>query len=190
MFVSIRIATYGNNITVSNVCIMCETPNDYELSLNNIVEHFSKCDYESAIHIKDLTINLKPLTYKQQTDYNLQIYEVQKQVRQATDIENLAEQQTALNKLWEELAHIQLTLNVNSIDSVQTPDMTVNERAYITEWLANCDSETSNKIKSAIELNRNNWSIPPYPVTCSNPECKHETKLSIELDNSNFFASA
>lgn len=190
MFVSIRIATYGNNITVSNACIMCETPNEYELSLNNIVEHFANCKYESAIHIKDLTINLKPLTYKQQTDYNLQIYEVQKQVRQATDIEDLAEQQTALNKLWGELAQIQLNLNVNSIDSVQTPELVVNERAYIAEWLANCDSDTSNKIKSAIELNRNNWSIPPYPVTCSNPECKHETKLSIDLDNSNFFASA
>jgi hypothetical protein len=188
MFVAIRIATYGNNITVSNTCTECSTPTDYELNLNTIVEHFASCKYENVVHLKDLTVNLKPLTYKQQTDYNLQIYELQKQVRQATDIEDVAEQQKVLNGLWEELAKIQLSLNINSIDSVQTPDVAVNERAFISEWLANCDKDTSNKIKETVELNRNTWTIPPFPVTCSNPECKHDTKLTIELDNSNFFA--
>ena len=188
MFVAIRIATYGNNITVSNTCTECSTPTDYELNLNTIVEHFASCKYENVVHLKDLTVNLKPLTYKQQTDYNLQIYELQKQVRQATDIEDVAEQQKVLNGLLEELAKIQLSLNINSIDSVQTPDVAVNERAFISEWLANCDKDTSNKIKETVELNRNTWTIPPFPVTCSNPECKHDTKLTIELDNSNFFA--
>jgi hypothetical protein len=190
MFVAIRIATYGNNITIANTCGECNTPNEYELNLNVIVEHFSNCQYDNTVALKDLTVSLKPLTYKQQTDYNLQIYELQKQVRQATDITDTAEQQATLNKLWEELAQIQLSLNINSIDSVQTPDVTVNERAHISEWLANCESETSIKIKNAIDANRANWAIPQYSVTCTNPECKHETKLSIDLDNSNFFASA
>jgi hypothetical protein len=188
MFVAIRIATYGNNITIANRCSECGTLNDYELNLNVIVEHFANCKYDNVVALKDLTVNLKPLTYKQQTEYNLQIYELQKQVRQATDIADTSEQQTALNKLWEDLAQIQLGLNINSIDSVQTPDVTVNERAHIAEWLANCESEVSTKIKTAIETNRSTWAIPQYPVTCTNAECKHETKLSIELDNSNFFA--
>jgi hypothetical protein len=190
LFVAIRIATYGNNITISNNCPKCDTLNDYELNLNVIVEHFSNCTYDNVVALKELTVKLKPLTYKQQTDYNLQIYELQKQVRQATDITNTAEQQATLNKLWEDLAQIQLSLNINSIDSVQTPDITVNERAHISEWLANCDSEVSLKIKDAIDANRNTWTIPPYSVTCTNQECKHESKLSIDLDNSNFFASA
>jgi hypothetical protein len=188
MFVAIRIATYGNNITISNKCTECNTSNDYELNLNVIIEHFSKCQYDNVVALKDLTVKLKPLTYKQQTDYNLQVYELQKQVRQATDIADTAEQQTSLNKLWEDLAQIQLSLNINSIDSVQTPDVTVDERAHIAEWLANCESDVSTKIRNTIESNRNTWAIPPYSVTCTNPECKHETKLAIELDNSNFFA--
>ena len=190
MFVAIRIATYGNNITIANTCPECETENDYELNLNVIIEHFSKCKYDNTVALKDLTIRLKPLNYKQQTDYNLQIYELQKQVRQATDIVDTAEQQSALNKLWEDLAQIQLSLNINSIDSVETPEVTVNERAHIAEWLANCESEVSTKIKNAIDDNRNTWTIPPYSVTCTNPECKHESKLTIDLDNSNFFALA
>jgi hypothetical protein len=188
MFVAIRIATYGNNITISNTCTECGTLNDYELNLNIIVEHFANCKYDNIVALKDLTVNLKPLTYKQQTEYNLQIYELQKQVRQATDIADTTEQQASLNKLWEDLAQIQLSLNINSIDSVQTPDVTVNERAHIAEWLANCESEVSAKIKTAIDTNRDTWTIPQYPVTCTNTECKHETKLSVELDNSNFFA--
>jgi len=187
MFVAIRIATYGNTMTVSNVCVKCNTPTEYELDLNNIVEHFSKCRFENTVHLKELVVKIKPLTYKQQTDYNLQVYELQKQVRQATEIADTTEQQQLINKLWEELAKIQLALNVISIDSVQTSDQSVTERSFIEEWLANCEKEISNKISQVINMNKINWAIPTYPVTCGNHECKHEANLSIELDSSNFF---
>jgi hypothetical protein len=188
MFVAIRIATYGNNMTVSNNCIKCGTPTEYELSLNNIIEHFAKCRFEDTVHLKDLVVKIKPLTYKQQTDYNLQVYELQKQVRQTTDIVDAVAQQTELNRLWEELAKLQLVLNVASIDSVQTPDQTVSDRSFIEEWLANCEKETSKQIAEVININKTNWAIPTYPVVCGNHECKHETNLEIELDQSNFFA--
>lgn len=187
MFVAIRIATYGNNMNVTNVCIKCDTPTDYELSLNNVVEHFAKCKFENTVHLKELVVKIKPLTYKQQTDYNLQVYELQKQVRQATEIADQTEQQNTINKLWEELAKVQLNLNITSIDSVQTPDQTVTERSFIEEWLANCEKEISSKIAEVVNINKTNWTIPSYPVTCGNHECKHETTLSIELDSSNFF---
>jgi len=187
MFVAIRIATYGNNMTVSNVCVKCDTPTEYELNLNNIVEHFAKCKFENTVHLKDLVVKIKPLTYKQQTDYNLQVYELQKQVRQATDIADQVEQQNTINKLWEELAKIQLNLNITSIDSVQTPEQTVTERVFIEEWLSNCEKEVTGKIAEVVGINKTNWTIPTYPVACGNPECKHETNLAIELDSSNFF---
>jgi hypothetical protein len=187
MFVAIRIATYGNNMTVSNVCVNCDAPTEYELNLNNIVEHFAKCKFENTVHLKDLVVKIKPLTYKQQTDYNLQVYELQKQVRQATDIEDPIEQQNTINKLWEELAKVQLNLNITSIDSVQTPEQTVTERGFIEEWLTNCEKEVTGKIAEVVGINKTNWTIPTYPVTCSNPECKHEANLAIELDSSNFF---
>jgi hypothetical protein len=187
MFVAIRIATYGNNMTVSNICGQCGTPTDYELNLNNIVEHFAKCKFENTVHLKELVVKIKPLTYKQQTDYNLQVYELQKQVRQATDIEDPIEQQNTINKLWEELAKVQLNLNIISIDSVQTPEQTVTERVFIEEWLSNCEKEVTAKISEVVGINKTNWTIPTYPVECGNTECKHETNLAIELDSSNFF---
>jgi hypothetical protein len=188
MFVAIRIATYGNNMTVLNACVKCDTPTEYELNLNTVIEHFSKCTFENTVHLKDLVVKIKPLTYKQQTDYNLQVYELQKKVRQTTDIVDPVEQQNELNRLWEELATLQLALNITSIDSVQTPDQTVTERSFIEEWLANSEKETTQKIAEVINTNKTNWSIPTYPVVCGNLECKHETNLVIELDNSNFFA--
>ena len=187
MFVAIRIATYGNNMTVSNVCVKCDTPTEYELNLNNIVEHFAKCKFENTVHLKELVVKIKPLTYKQQTDYNLQVYELQKQVRQATDIADPVEQQNTINRLWEELAKIQLNLNITSIDSVQTPEQTVTERVFIEEWLSNCEKEVTGKIAEVVGINKSNWTIPTYPVACGNTECKHETNLAIELDSSNFF---
>jgi hypothetical protein len=188
MFVAIRIATYGNNMTVSNNCIKCETPTEYELNLNAVIEHFAKCKFENTVHLKELVVKIRPLTYKQQTDYNLQVYELQKQVRQTSDIADPVEQQIELNRVWEELAKLQLVLNASSIDSVQTPDQTVTERSFIEEWLANCEKEITQKIAEVININKTNWSIPTYPVVCGNHECKHETNLVIELDQSNFFA--
>jgi uncharacterized protein YhaN len=116
------------------------------------------------------------------------VYELQKQVRQTSDIADPVEQQIELNRVWEELAKLQLVLNASSIDSVQTPDQTVTERSFIEEWLANCEKEITQKIAEVININKTNWSIPTYPVVCGNHECKHETNLVIELDQSNFFA--
>ena len=188
LFVSVRIATYGNSMAVHHQCPTCNNLNDYSLDLNRIVEHFSKCEYNNTIHYKELTIKIKPLSYRQQTDYNMQIYELQKQVRQADELENAEEKQQNLNRLWESLAKIQLELNSNSVDSIETPLATVTERGYIMEFLANADKELVNEVNKLIDQNRKQWEIPTFPVVCTNEECKAESNLSVELDNSTFFA--
>ena len=187
LFVSVRIATYGNSMAVHHQCPTCNNLNDYSLDLNRIVEHFSKCSYDNTVHYQDLTIKIKPLSYRQQTDYNMQIYELQKQVRQADELENAEEKQQNLNRLWESLAKIQLELNSNSVDSIETPLATVTERGYIMEFLANADKELVNEVNKLIDQNRKQWEIPMFPVVCTNEECKAESNLSVELDNSTFF---
>jgi hypothetical protein len=188
LFVAVRIATYGNRMPVHHQCSACNELNDYELDLNNIVEHYSRCEYDNTLHYKDLTIKIKPLSYRQQTDYNMQIYELQKQVRQANELTDDTEKQKNLNALWETLAKLQLELTVNSVDSIQTPSVAVTERGYILEFLANADKELINAVNQLIDKNRKDWEIPTFPVVCTNEECKTEADLSVELDNSTFFA--
>ena len=188
LFVAVRIATYGNSMPVHHQCPQCESVNDYSLDLNVIVEHFNKCEYDNTIHYQDLTIRVKPLSYRQQTDYNMQIYDLQKQVRQANDLTDDDEKQKILNALWETLAKLQLEVNANSVDAIETPSATVTERGFILEFLANADKELINAINKHIDHTRSKWEIPKFPVVCTNEECKTESMLSIELDSSTFFA--
>jgi hypothetical protein len=188
LFVALRIATYGNSMTVHHQCIKCDELNEYSLDLNNVVEHFDNCRYDNTVYVDDLTIKIKPLSYRQQTTYNTQIYDLQKKVRQAQDITDQEEQQKILNALWEDLAKIQLAVNINTVDSVQTPTVNVSEREHIAEWLTNADKATISKINEKIDANRAVWAIPRFPITCTNEKCKAEDSVAIELDNSTFFA--
>lgn len=190
LFVAVRIATYGNKMTVHHQCTACNELSDYELDLTTIIEHFNQCTYDDTLHYKDLTIKIKPISYRQQTDYNMQIYDLQKQVYQANDLADDAEKQKTLNILWETLAKLQLELNANSVESIETSSATVTERGYILEFLANADKELITAISNLVDKNRADWQVPTFPVACTNEACKTETNLSVELDNSSFFVSA
>lgn len=188
LFSAIRIATYGNLMTVGHVCSKCNTDNDYDLDLNKVVDHFSHCVYNNRLVYGDLIILTRPLSYKQATDINLKTYELQQKLAQADSIENAEEQQSVVNELWKDFAKAQQTLLGMVVESVEMPGATVTERGYITEWLANCDNDTITAIKKHIDENKAAWSMPTFPVKCEN--CGAKTDISTDLDYSNFFVRA
>jgi hypothetical protein len=190
VFTSIRIATYGNTMTVVHNCRECDTQSEYDLDLNKIIEHYSKCHYESKVAFKEFTVKIKPLTYKQQTEYNLKMYEFRKQILQADALPEGEERSRLINELWKTLALTTNDYQMNNIDSVELASTVVNEQVHIFEWLNNCDKSIIDAIKKQIEINTDTWQLPTFPVECTNPECKHPVDLTVELDNANFFALA
>jgi hypothetical protein len=71
---------------------------------------------------------------------------------------------------------------------VETPNQVVTERAYIAEWLKNCDSAIFDSIKSKNDVLRKEWEMPVFPCKCES--CGTEVNLTVELDQANFFARA
>ena len=67
-------------------------------------------------------------------------------------------------------------------------DQVVTERTWIMEWLENADRSVFEAIKQQNFKNNDKWAMPMFPVKCS--ACDTETKLSVELDQSNFFVKA
>ena len=188
IFAAMRIATFGNEMTVANTCSKCEEENEYDLDLTRIIDHFSKLQYDNKVVLRDLVIKLQPLSYRQSTDFNLRNFQLQQKIRQAENIKDETEQQTMINTLFEELSVIQNELYKASIDSVEVNNQVVTQKAFIHEWLDNCDKEVFDKIKEHIEKTRETWKIPTYPVKCDS--CGHEVNLYVELDQSNFFDRA
>lgn len=185
---AIRIATYGNTLSVNHICKNCSAQNEYDLDLNRIIEHFAQCKYDNKIVLKDLTIMLKPLTYRQSTDFSLRNFQLQQQLTQASRVEDEKERVDAITNLFKDLAYLQNDVYAENIESVDTGAVVVDQREFIKEWIENCDKDTIDQIKKHIQANQELWTSPKYQIKCN--ECSTESDISVDLDLSTFFANA
>jgi phage FluMu protein Com len=185
---AIRIATFGNSMSVTHTCPHCKSINDYDIELGTVVEHFTKCQYDNKIVLKDISVSIRPLNYRQWTDFQLKNFGVQKQLQQAINLTDEEEQSKLVNALFEHISKLQTEVMMMQIDSVQTQEANVNQREFIEEWLTNSESTVFEAIKNRIDKNRLAWEMPKFNVTCDS--CSAENQIQVNLDQSNFFVSA
>ena len=185
LLVAIRIATYGSDMEITAVCANCGTQNNYTANLNDAVEHFTRCTYDNKLVLKDLTVMIKPLSYRQVTKFNLKNFELRRQLNQLVQLDDEEVKNKGIAELYAELGKIQNETYIDSIESVQTADINVNEAEYIREWIVNADKATFDSLKSQIEKNNAAWAVPKMHVQCEN--CQHEDDIAVEMDQANFF---
>jgi hypothetical protein len=185
---AIRIATFGNSVVVTSKCTGCGTDNDYEIDLTRVVDYFAHCSYDNKIVYKNLVIKTKPLTYKQITDFALRNFQLQQRLNQNIVLTDEEEKKKNFSDLFEQLANLQNEIFTEGIESVTVDSSVVNEKEYIREWLANCDRDAYEDIKTTILKNQEKYSSPEHDVECSN--CGKAAKLTIDLDQASFFGKA
>ena len=188
ILISIRIATYGNNMDISSTCPACSSVNDYEIDLMRLVDHLTQCKYDNKVIVDELTIFIRPLSYRTITDFSIKSFELQKYLQQSLQIENEDQRTRALSEMYNKMANSQKESYIESIDSVQAPEGVVDEKTYITEWIQNSEKSMFDAIKEQIDKNNNEWRIPDMEVECK--ECGHKHSTSIQMDQSNFFVGA
>lgn len=188
VLIAIRIATYGNLMEINHTCPACETKNEYNVDLNKLVEFFADSKYDNRVVFQNLVIKLQPLTYKQVTDFSLQNFQLQQRLVKANSIENEEEQKSFIAGLFQEMGKLQNDIYVASIDSIETGDTVVNERAYIKEFLENCDKAIFDAIKAQFDRNAAAIKPPKHKAKCEN--CGAEAELAVEMDEANFFGKA
>jgi hypothetical protein len=185
---AIKIATYGNGMTVGHKCGNCGTDNEYELDLNKIIEYYMGLEYKNRVEVDDLIVKLQPLTYRLSNEFGIKNFKIQQQIGQTDSIEKEEERQAVMNRLFKEIADLQNEIYMNSVESVETPSSSVTEKEFIKEWLVNCDKTIYDKIKEASFKIRSEWDVPTFPVECDN--CQTKVNLSVDLDPSSFFGQA
>ncbi|MFW6002131.1 MAG: hypothetical protein ACOCQD_02220 [archaeon] len=188
VLISIRIATYGEKMPLQFSCTSCKEKNDVEIDLPSTLDYFSSLEYHSEIKHKNLIINVKPITYKQQTEISLQTYQLQKKLYMVQDIKDEEERNRILNESSKELNTIQINSFKDCIDSIITEDgEVVKDKSFIHDWLDNADREYYNKIKNHLLDIRKTWILQPQKIECS--ECGHLNEVEVGFDNSNFFGN-
>lgn len=186
ILVSIRMATFGENMTIGHVCKNCGAENDFDIDLRTVIDHYSGITFDGVVPLNLLTVTLRPLTYQEMSDFNVENFKLQRMLAKLADAElEEAERRKYVDEIYEKLADIQLSLILASIEDIQTPDGPVDDKTYIKEWLKNITRDEYDIIKSKLEDNKTKWSIPKQKIKCS--ECSTEDEIEVAMDQSNFF---
>lgn len=182
---AIRIATFGEKLEIRHICKNCGTENEYDIDLKRNLEYFSSLTFNNKFDVDGLVITLRPLSYKELSEINIENFRLQKMVEQVNNLTNEEERQAKLTEIYANLAELQARLFAMSIETVQIPDGIVDNKEFITEWVRNSDRLLASKIKEILEENKNRWKAPTHPIKCV--ECGTESQLDVDLDQSNFF---
>lgn len=185
LIVAIRIATYGENLSVERNCVHCDSDNQYDIPLNYIIEYYNGLKFNNTIKINDdITLKIRPLTFEESNLLAVDNFKIQKKLQQIPDLPE-EEQQTHIDSIYKDLADLQLSLYMHTIESVKIPDAEIDDQTIILDWLKNSDRDLFAQIKETLEKNREVWNIPPQQVQCGS--CQKPNNIEIILDQATFF---
>lgn len=185
---AIRVATYGNTIESERTCSACGSENAYSFNLSTVIDFYSNCHYENTFKLDDLTIVIRPLSYKQSTDFSLRNFGLQKRIAQINSVKDEEERTKLSDEVFKELTELRHEVFAAGIESVTANGEVVTDREFIDEWLRNVDREVTEKINKHVDSNKIRWTPPLQKAKCES--CGHEDDVIIELDQSNFFVNA
>jgi hypothetical protein len=189
VLIAIRIATYGDDMPVVTKCPECSESSENNLSLTRMIQNYENFPLDHNFTIDDLTFNLKPLTYKQMTDFSIENYTYERQLIQVAQNNDTSEDEKnkATKEIYNKINDQNLRVAISYIKSITNNTEAETDIAAITQFIINNDAVFYNKLKESIFELSNLWKVPKMETVCANEECKHTYDSKVELDYSNFF---
>lgn len=189
ILVAIRIASYGHSMDIETQCPKCEQENNFGLDLRTVIDRLRSADYTQPLILGDLTIQFKPLNYREVTDNSSVQFEQQKTLQMLGDQEvEQTSKVEQLNKMMRKLVDATITVLAQSIAEIRTHDAIVHEQDHINEFMKNCDRNVFNAIKEHALKLREESELQPIKLTC--PGCQNQYEQTFTLDMARFFVSA
>lgn len=188
LLIAIRIASYGHQLDIGSKCPACANEADYAIDLRRSLETIEPKDYHQPMSMNELQIRFRPLSYRQANASNMAQFEQQKNLQAMEQSEDPDTRSALLGDLLRKLTEVTTAALTDSIDSITTPDTTVNDRDQINDWLNNCDRATFSRVRDHVSDLRASSEPKPLRLKCVN--CSHEYQQPLTLDMSNFFGDA
>lgn len=191
VLIAIRIASYGNAMSIDSKCPHCEAENTFEVDLTGYLDSVVVPDYNQKIEHDKIRIKIKPQNYASLNETNKITYEQQRVLENiaadgSEDINRVAEYKKHITRLVDLNAKL-LVDNTEYIEVVNTGAV-VNEPEFIEEFYFNCDADLCKELQDKIiEVNREG-AIKPQTGTCT--ECTKSFDISLTFDYASFFASS
>ena len=193
ILISIRASSGGNNLEIESMCPECKEVETYGVDLLGILAQMKPGDYESEMKIHDLAIKFKPLTYKEMNAAGLSQFNIQREfaaLQTLPDADALSddERKARLKKGQDALKAVTLlTINIlaNTIEYIRTPNVTVEEKEHIADFLRNCDNPMYVALRDYNAKLKTQTDIKPLQLKCVH--CNNEYEQPFTLNTSDFF---
>jgi hypothetical protein len=193
--VAIRMATYGEKLTMTTKVPVTGEERDYEINLREVLDEFANLQYENVVKADDLTIILRPLTYQEFTKNALKTFEEQRIFNIVND-EGISDEDKlqAFTNSFTKLTALTVDMIVQGIDKIILDEETeVTNRDHIAEFMKNADKDFFNKVMSHLNEQKDKYTIKPMQVSATQEDIEKGApatfSIPITFDQSNFFAS-
>ena len=191
--IAIRIATYGEKLDITTKVPGLGEEREFSVDLRQLLNKLVTPEFENTLKLDDISVELRPLSYKEFTDSNLKTFEEQRIFNLVNDDDmDDSEKLNRFSASFKKLTDITVNMLSKSIAKLQVGDDEVTNATHIQEFIDNVDKEFFKGITDHLEEQRKKFAIEPIKVNSSKEDIEagvpEEWEVPITFDQSNFFA--
>lgn len=166
ILIAIRIATYGEKMTTP-LTFGDDIEMEHSVDLRSVMDTLmNQITWESVVPINsDLTVYVKPITYKQLTESAIQTFETQKLMQIANDNSMSDENKVKVFKeSFSKLTAVTIGMIGASIYKVDSSQGSTDNPKFIKEFIDNADKDIFNRVQDHLERLKEINSIKPIVI--------------------------
>ncbi len=193
LIMAIRIATYGENMTITVKVPNTGDEKDFTIDLNSVIAPLMSATYADTIKLENMTITLRPLMYSEFTKDALRSFEEQRVYNLVNDdtVPN-EEKMERFRQAFNRLTDLTVETVAESIAKIELMDgQVVNDPKHLLEFMQNTSKEFYTTILDHITEQRDKFAVKPFIANTTKDEQEKgapETfEVPITFDQSNFF---
>lgn len=166
ILIGLRLATYGEQMKTP-VSLNDDIEIEHTVDLRTVLDKLqTNIIWDPVISInEDLTVYVKPLTYKQIADSAIKTFETQK-IMSVINNENMNDEEKVkiFKESFAKLTEVTINIVQHSVYMVETSAGSTDNQEHIQEFLNNVDKEVFNKIQDHLDMLKERNEIKPIII--------------------------
>lgn len=192
LLVAIRIATYGEKLELTSKIPNTKLERKFDLDLRVVLDKFQNVAFDDTLTIDDLTLTVRPQTYREFTKVATKTFEEQR-IASVIQEDDMTEEQKLeiFNQAFQRLTSITVDMVMQGIVSIQTGEDVVTDKLHIQQFIQNADKKFYSSVVESMESQKKKFTLEPITVDATEEEIKEgapkQWEMPVSFDQSNFF---
>ena len=187
-----RAATYNKKMTIETKCTHCETVQNYELDLAQILSNINFLTDRSEIEFDNLLITVKPNSLKIISANTLKTAETTRILTEIQDEKGVIPEdlKQKYNESIQTATAANIAILADAIQCIKLPDgQIVDNIEHIIEWLTNSNKNVIDRLQKICGEQNKNGIQDEFDFQCTVEKCEKQFKGRVQYNPSFFFAN-